>query len=50
MSDILGMFEEDSAVSAAEAVSTDGLKSVASARAPHPRHRSGNRQARKRSS
>jgi uncharacterized small protein (DUF1192 family) len=29
MSDILGMFEEDSAVSAAEAVSTDGLKSVA---------------------
>jgi uncharacterized small protein (DUF1192 family) len=30
MSDILGMFEEDSAVSAAEAVSTDGLKSVAS--------------------
>jgi uncharacterized small protein (DUF1192 family) len=29
MSDILGMFEEDSAGSAAEAVSTDGLKSVA---------------------
>lgn len=28
MSDILGMFEEDSAVSAAEAISTDGLKSV----------------------
>ena len=29
MSDILGMFDEDSAGSAAEAVSTDGLKSVA---------------------
>jgi uncharacterized small protein (DUF1192 family) len=29
MSDILGMFEEDSGASAAEAVSTDGLKSVA---------------------
>jgi uncharacterized small protein (DUF1192 family) len=29
MIDILGMFEEDSAGSAAEAVSTDGLKSVA---------------------
>lgn len=29
MSNILGMFEEDSAVSAAEAVSTDGLKSIA---------------------
>jgi hypothetical protein len=29
MSDILGMFEEDSAVSAAETVSTDGIKSIA---------------------
>ena len=29
MNDILGMFEEDSAATAAESVSTDGLKSVA---------------------